>query len=98
MVKSTIKMPKSGRRFYCCPLLAIGGYALLGPTGILAWGEYRQNIELRQNQLADLQMQRDSFAKTRLGLAVSNVDQDLVSQLLRKEIECASLMIGVPLR
>jgi hypothetical protein len=33
-------------------LLLIASYALLGPTGILAWAEYRQAINERGKELA----------------------------------------------
>lgn len=70
-------------------LLAIGGYALLGPTGILAWGEYRQRLEVQSAKLAQLKEQRDAL-KNRVDLLdPDNVDPDLASELMRKELNVA---------
>lgn len=75
--------------FALLALLVIGGYALLGPTGILAWGEYRQRIEIRQTELASLKAERDSLRNRVNLLDPNNVDPDLASELLRKNLNVA---------
>ena len=42
-------------------LLLIAAYALLGPTGILAWAEYRGAISERSKELAALEKERDAL-------------------------------------
>jgi len=75
--------------FALAALMGIGGYALLGPTGILAWGEYRQRIEMRQTELATLKAERDSLQNRVNLLDPKNVDPDLASELLRKNLNVA---------
>jgi cell division protein FtsB len=73
-----------GPGFALLTLLAIAGYAVLGPTGILAWGEYQKSLDARQVQLAQLEITRDAL-KNRVNLLDPNgADPDLVSELLRK--------------
>ncbi len=74
-----------GPGFALLTLLAIAGYAVLGPTGILAWGEYRAALDERGTQLAALKLERDAL-KNRVDLLdPSGADPDLVGELLRKE-------------
>ncbi|MEZ5708733.1 MAG: septum formation initiator family protein [Blastomonas sp.] len=70
-------------------LLAIGGYALLGPTGVLAWGDYRQQIEQRSVELAKLEEQRDALRNRVELLDPDHVDPDLASELMRKKLNVA---------
>lgn len=75
-----------GPGFALLTLLAIAGYAVLGPTGILAWGEYQKKLDTRGDELAALQEQRDAL-KNRVELLDPNgVDQDLIEELLRKKV------------
>ena len=74
-----------GPGFALLTLLAIAGYAVLGPTGVLAWGEYRAALDKRSTQLAKLEQQRAAL-KNRVELLDPNgADPDLVGELLRKE-------------
>ena len=43
-------------------LLLIASYALLGPTGILAWAEYRQAINERGKELAIREFDREKLS------------------------------------
>ena len=74
-----------GPGFALLTLLAIAGYAVLGPTGILAWGEYQKSLDARQTQLAQLQVTRDALKNRVRLLDPKGADPDLVGELLRKE-------------
>ncbi len=74
-----------GPGFALMTLLAIAGYAVLGPTGILAWGEYNSSLHERQTELAALEVERDAL-RNRVNLLDPNgADPDLVGELLRKD-------------
>ncbi len=70
-------------------LLVIAAYALLGPTGVLAWGDYRQRLEIQKVELARLQDQRDALRNRVRLLDPRAVDPDLVSELVRRDLNVA---------
>ena len=70
-------------------MLAIAAYALLGPTGVLAWGDYRQRLEVQKVELARLQKQRNALRNRVELLDPKAVDPDLVSELVRRELNVA---------
>ncbi|QTD56180.1 FtsB family cell division protein [Parasphingorhabdus cellanae] len=74
-----------GPGFALLTLLAIAGYAVLGPTGILAWGEYSTSLQERHVQLAALESERDALKNRVKLLDPKGADPDLVGELLRKE-------------
>jgi cell division protein FtsB len=67
-------------------LLAIAAYALLGPTGIIAWTDYRSALHERSAELAKLEKERDALRNRQRLLARDNVDPDLAGELMRKEL------------
>ncbi len=67
-------------------LLAIGAYAVMGPTGVLAWSDYQQRLEQRNIELAALKEQRDALRNRVDLLSPEGVDPDLAGELLRKEL------------
>lgn len=67
-------------------LLGIAAYALLGPTGIIAWTDYRAALSERKVELAKLQKERDALRNRQLLLDRDNVDPDLAGELMRKEL------------
>ncbi|PHR16839.1 MAG: septum formation initiator [Sphingopyxis sp.] len=75
-----------GPGFALMTLLAIAGYAVLGPTGILAWGDYQAKLEMRGVELAKLEAERDAL-KNRVDLLdPKGADPDLIGELLRKKV------------
>lgn len=60
------------------------GYALLGPNGLLAWGDYAQQREVRQIELAALYAERDTIANRVELLSPEGVDPDLAEELVRR--------------
>ena len=80
-------------------LLLIAAYALLGPTGIIAWTDYRQALNERTKELATLEKQRDALRNRQKLLDRDNVDPDLAGELMRKELNVvAPDEIVVPLK
>ena len=78
-----------GPGFALLTLLAIAGYAVLGPTGILAWGEYQKTLDSRSTQLVALELERDAL-KNRVRLLDPNgADPDLTEEIIRKELNVA---------
>jgi len=75
-----------GPGFALMTLLAIAGYAVLGPTGVLAWGDYQAQLELRGIELAKLQTERDALKNRVELLDPKGVDPDLAGELLRKKL------------
>ena len=67
-------------------LLAIASYALLGPTGIIAWTDYRAALNVRTDELAKLEKERDALRNRQRLLDRDNVDPDLAGELMRKEL------------
>lgn len=67
-------------------LLLIAAYALLGPTGVIAWTDYRQALNERTQELAKLEKERDALKNRKALLDPSNPDPDLVTEQMRKEL------------
>ena len=70
-------------------LLVLGGLALAGPSGVLAWGEYSRMLEDREAQIAELETERDELANRVALLDPDHADPDLVGELLRENFGVA---------
>ena len=69
-----------------CLLLAMGAWALMGPSGLLAWGENHRLLQERRQQVARLTAERDEL-KNRVNLLdPSRADPDLTGELLRSNL------------
>ncbi len=71
-------------------LLAIAAYAMLGPTGILAWTDYKTGLAERQIELDKLQEERDALRNRARLLDGDQVDPDLAGEMMRKELGVAA--------
>lgn len=60
------------------------GYALLGPNGLFAWGDYARMHEQRQVELAQLHDERDRLANRVALLNPNSVDPDFADELVRR--------------
>jgi len=67
-------------------LLLFIGYAILGPNGILAWGDYSRQLHQRQAELKMLQAQKAALANRVNLLDRRHVDPDLVDELAHREL------------
>ena len=72
---------------------------MLGPTGIIAWTDYRSALSERKVELAKLKKERDALRNRQLLLDRDNVDPDLAGELMRKELNVvAPDEVVVPLK
>ncbi len=69
----------------CC-LLALSGLAIMGPSGVLAWGENRRLLEVHHQQIEQLTAQRDHLRNRVHLLDPHHVDPDLAGELLRAKL------------
>ena len=67
-------------------LLVLGALALVGPYGLLSWGEQSALLEDRQDQIAVLQEERAVLENRNDLLDPNNVDPDLASELVRENL------------
>jgi cell division protein FtsB len=67
-------------------LLLLGGLALAGPSGLLAWGENVALLEQRQDRIAHLTADRDELKNRVALLDLNHADPDLVGELLRRNL------------
>lgn len=70
-------------------LMLIGGLALIGPSGVLAWGEHASRLEEHKQQIAALQEERDELQNRVELLDPENVDPDFASELVRGNLNVA---------
>ena len=67
-------------------LLLLGGLALAGPYGVLAWGESTALLEKRQERIATLAAQRDDLENRVALLDPDNAAPDLSAELIRRDL------------
>ena len=67
-------------------LLLIAGFAIAGPTGLLAWNESEELLQQRHAQIAELETNRDMLKNKVDRLHPDGADPDLVGELLRKNM------------
>ena len=67
-------------------LLLLGGMALAGPSGLLAWSENERLLAQHQKELTQLAAQRDELKNRVLLLDPRHADPDLAGELLRSNL------------
>lgn len=72
-----------------CVLLVLGGLAIAGPSGLLAWSEHLQLLDQRQAQIAEMTERRDILQNRVALLNPDRADPDLVGELLREKLNVA---------
>ena len=66
-----------------------GAYAVLGPNGILAYGDYKRQLVKREKHYAALDQQR-TVLKNRVSLLdPDHANPDMVDEMVRKELNVA---------
>jgi cell division protein FtsB len=67
-------------------LLVLGGFAIAGPSGLLAWSENQNMLEQRREEVVKLTHDRDEI-RNRVGLLdARGADPDLTGELLRSNL------------
>ena len=72
--------------FALLALLAITGFAIAGPTGLLAWSESAKTLDQHKAELAVLTAKRDALRNRVELLDPAAADPDLASELVRKNL------------
>ena len=67
-------------------LLLLSGFAVAGPTGLLAWSESAAALESRNAEIAKLTEKRDGLRNRVMLLDPQAADPDLASQLVRDQL------------
>lgn len=67
-------------------LLAMAGFAIAGPSGLLAWGEQTRLLDARNKELAQLKVERDDLRNRVSLLNPNHADPDLAGELLRSNL------------
>ena len=70
-------------------LLLLGGLALAGPYGALAWSENIALLDKRETRIAKLEEQRNALANRVALLDPDHADPDLVTELMRENLNVA---------
>lgn len=61
-------------------------YAIFGPKGILAWGDYSRQIQERSAELRILKAQQAALANRVRLLDPRHADRDMVEELVRRDL------------
>jgi cell division protein FtsB len=69
-----------------CALLMLTGFAVAGPTGLLAWSENATVLDVRQAEIAKLTAERDGLRNRVNLLDPEAADPDLASELVREHL------------
>lgn len=67
-------------------ILACIAYAILGPKGILAWGDYSRQVQERTRELQILKSQQAALANRVKLLDPRHADKDMVEELVRRDL------------
>ena len=66
-----------------------GGYAVLGPNGVLAYGDYKRQLAKRERDYVALDRRR-AVLKNRVALLnPDHANPDMVDEMVRKELNVA---------
>jgi cell division protein FtsB len=69
-----------------CVLLVLGGMAVVGPSGLLAWGDNLRLLDQRRAEIAKLSHQRDELKLQVDLLDPNHADPDQSGELIRKNL------------
>ena len=72
--------------FALLALLLLTGFAVAGPTGVLAWSENAAALETRHARIAELTEARDALRNRVMLLDPEAADPDLASELVREQL------------
>lgn len=63
-----------------------GGYALIGPNGVIAWGDYRHALAEKQVELHRLEARKQVVQNRVALLDPKKANPDLADELIRKRL------------
>lgn len=66
-----------------------GGYAVLGANGLLAFGDYKRQVEQRERRYAALDQKREELRNRVALLDPRHANPDMVDELVRRELNVA---------
>ena len=66
-----------------------GAYAVLGPNGVLAYGDYQRQLARRERDFAALDQQRTVLRNRVALLDPDHANPDMVDEMVRKELNVA---------
>lgn len=66
-----------------------GGYAVWGPNGVIAWGEYKRQLAAKQVEYSRLDKQRTELRNRVQLLDPRHANPDMVDELVRKQLNVA---------
>ena len=89
--RSGTRLPRETvtQSFALVALLVLGGVAIAGPSGLLAWSENSRVLAERKTELAQLGARRDELRNRVDLLDPRHADPDLVGELLRRDLNVA---------
>ncbi|MDQ3078000.1 MAG: septum formation initiator family protein [Pseudomonadota bacterium] len=70
-------------------LIVIGtfaGHAVAGPNGLLAWGGYNRDLQVREIELAALEAERARLRHRSSLLDPKKADPDMADELVRRDL------------
>lgn len=67
-------------------LLLFIGYAIVGPSGLLAWGDYTRQLKDRRAELRVVEAKRAELANRVALVDPRHADPDMVDELLRRKL------------
>jgi cell division protein FtsB len=70
-------------------VVAMAGYAVFGPTGLYAWGDYSQDVARKGKELAALKKREAELQNQVTLLDPRHADPDLSDELVRRELGVA---------
>ena len=81
-----IKAGRARQHGALAALLLMGGIAIAGPAGLLAWSENLRLLDQRKAQLAELEQERAALQNRVALLHRDRADPDMVGELLRSQL------------
>lgn len=83
---ASIRRVRTSQHAALAALLVMGGLAIAGPSGLLAWSENLRLLDQREAQLAKLQAERQALENRVALLDPNAADPDMVGELLRSQL------------
>ena len=83
---AAIRIGKARQNGALFALLLMGGIAIAGPAGLLAWSENLRLLDQRKAQLAELEKERAALENRVALLHQDRADPDMVGELLRSQL------------